>query len=39
MHLKETAFECVDWIHLALRAFAHTALNIGVYNVGVALTG
>jgi hypothetical protein len=42
MHHKETAFEGVDWIHLAqhmkkLRAVVHTAFNFGLYNVEIAL--
>ena len=43
MHLKETVFEGVEWIHLAQhmkkwRAVVYTALNFGPYNVGIALT-
>jgi glutathionyl-hydroquinone reductase len=43
MHLKETALQGVDWIHLAQHmrkwhAVVHTALNFGLYNVGIALT-
>jgi len=40
MHLKETALQGVDWIHLAQymkkwRAVVHTALNFGLYNVEI----
>jgi hypothetical protein len=43
MCLKETGFEGVDWIHLPQhmkkwRAVVYTALNFGLYNVGIALT-